>query len=364
MEFSGRLATIQFGDVLQLAHQERWTGALVVRRSSREKRIFLDAGKVVGCLSDDPGEYYGRHLLLRGILDEKAIARALAWCNDHGGRLGEALVKLELLSEEEVRGSLASRISDAVCDLFLWDRGVFYLENDRMPEVEIPPRALDVFGLVMEGTRWIDEVARMRRVLISDNLVLGRGPRWPPPADLPMLDRWVTRAVDGERDLSELHRLIGGVQFHFLEAVYRLCLAEVLDIQEVGDESVTATAEVSLLDILMEQATREESALLGERHFSIPVDLLVELVPAWTGSGGAAGARAAVPFGGGEAGGGDLSAADHRFLAAIDGRQRIRDILSTATDARSRQFELLLVHLRRGGLALLPGPAAELQLQG
>jgi len=81
MEFSGRLATIQFGDVLQLAHQERWTGALVVRRAHREKRIFLDDGKVVGCLSDDPGEYYGRFLLLRGVLDEPQVARALAWRN-------------------------------------------------------------------------------------------------------------------------------------------------------------------------------------------------------------------------------------------------------------------------------------------
>lgn len=354
MEFSGRLATIQFGDVLQLAHQERWNGALVIRRSSREKRIFLDAGKVVGCLSDDPGEYYGRHLLLRGILGEKEIARALAWCNEHGRRLGEALVELELLSEEEVRSSLASRISDAVCDLFLWDRGVFYLENDRMPAEEIPPRALDVFALVMEGSRWIDEVSRIRRVLMSDNLVLGWGPRWPPPDDLPVLDRMITRVVDGESDLSELHRRVGGVQFHFLEAVYRLCLAEILDIQEVGDESVTTTAEVSLLDVLMEQAVREESALLGERHFSIPVDLLVELVPAWTGGA----AR------GGAARGGEESAADERFLASIDGRRPIRDLLSTATDARSRQFELLLVHLRRGGLALLPGPAEEIQLQG
>jgi hypothetical protein len=113
MEFSGRLATIQFGDVLQLAHQERWSGALVVRRTSREKRIFLHHGRVVGCLSDDPAEYLGRHLLLRGALTEKDLARALAWCSEHGRRLGEALSELELLSEDEVRASLASRIASS-----------------------------------------------------------------------------------------------------------------------------------------------------------------------------------------------------------------------------------------------------------
>ena len=140
MELSGRLATVQIGDVLQLAHQERWSGALVVRRSSREKRIFLDRGQVVGCLSDDPAEFYGRHLLIRGVLSESDLATALAWCSDHRRRLGTALRELGLLSEDEVRATLASRISDAVCDLFLWDRGVFYLAGDRPPEEEIPPR--------------------------------------------------------------------------------------------------------------------------------------------------------------------------------------------------------------------------------
>jgi len=350
MEFSGRLATIQFGDVLQLAHQERWSGALVVRRSSREKRIFLHRGRVTGCLSDDPAEFYGRHLMLQGALDEKQLARALAWCNQHQRRLGEALCTLGLLSKEEVRASLASRIADAVCDLFLWNRGVFYLEGDQPPEEAIPPHPLDVFGLVMEGTRWMDEHQRIRRVLVSDRVVLRRGPRWPLADDAPTLQQHLVQEVDGDRDLAALHHRLGGSHFRFLEAAYALCIAEVLDIERVGSEDVTTTSELSLLDVLMEQAASEESTLLSERHFSIPVDLLVRLVPAWT-----------TPRRGTESEGRD---ADARFLAAIDGRTPIRDLLSTAAEARRRQLELLLVELHRGSLALLPAPVSEVKLQG
>lgn len=352
MEFSGRLATIQFGDVLQLAAQERWSGALVVRRTSREKRIFLEGGRVVGCLSDDPAEFYGRHLLLHGHVDEDQLARALAWCRDQGRRLGTALRELEILSEARVRLTLAERTADAVCDLFLWNRGVFYLETDRPPEEEVAAEPLEVMGLVLEGSRWMDEQRRIRRLLVSDRVVLRRGPSWP-PRDVPPLQRHLAAAVDGQRDLAALHQHLGGSRFRLLEAAWRLCLAEVLDIRTVGVEEVAATTELSILDVMMEQAASEERTLLSERHFSIPLDLLVHLVPAWTRRRDRKEDRD-------EARG----AAEGRFLAGIDGRKPIRDLLSTSADARSRQLELLLVELRRGRLALLPAPLAEVDLQG
>lgn len=350
MEFSGRLATIQFGDVLQLANQERWSGDLVVRRSSREKRVYLDQGKVVGCLSSDPAEFYGRHLLLHDRVGESDLSRALSWCTRHGVRLGEALRELEILGEEEIRETLGQRISDAVCDLFLWQRGVFYLESDEPPELALAPHPIDTFGLVMEGSRWLDEHRRIRRVLLSDRVVLGRGPRWPPGDGVSALQRHVARAVDGQRDLGELRQQLGGSEFRFLEAAYGLCMEEVLDIERVGSEDTSHTSEISLLDVLMEQAASEESTILSERHFSIPVDVLVELVPAWTerpGDDELQGVRSSVA----------------RFLSGIDGRTPIRDLLSTAADARSRQLEQLLVELRRGRLALLPGPLGEIRLQ-
>lgn len=351
MEFSGRLATIQFGDVLQLAHQERWSGGLVVRRSSREKRVFLRDGKVVGCLSDDPAEFYGRHLLLHGHLDEADLSRALSWCTDERERLGTALRELNVLPEETIRRTLADRIADAICDLFLWRRGVFYLETDEPPREEIGPSPLDTYGLVMEGSRWVDEYARIRKVLVNDQVVLRRGPRWPPHPDSPAMMLHLSRVVDGKRTLDELHRAIGGSWFRFLEAAYSLCLAEVLDIERVGTEDTSVTGELSLLDILMEQAASEESTILSERHFAIPVDLLVQLVPAWTDRPGDDEIR-------------DLQPPVARFLSGIDGRRPIRDLLSTSTDARGRQLEQLLVELRKGRLALLPAAVSDVRLMG
>jgi len=70
MEFSGRLAAFPPAELLQWAHHERRTGALVFRRSRRQKRVFFEKGEVVACLSDDPADYYGQHLQLYGYLTE------------------------------------------------------------------------------------------------------------------------------------------------------------------------------------------------------------------------------------------------------------------------------------------------------
>ena len=41
------------------------------------------------------------------------------------GRLGTALNDLGLMSPEKVQQTLRAQIEDTICDLFLWERGVF-----------------------------------------------------------------------------------------------------------------------------------------------------------------------------------------------------------------------------------------------
>ena len=78
MEFSGRLSAFPIGDLLQWAQNEQRTGALVIRRSGREKRIYFQGGDVVSCYSSEAAEFFGQHLLVGGLIDEMALVRALA----------------------------------------------------------------------------------------------------------------------------------------------------------------------------------------------------------------------------------------------------------------------------------------------
>lgn len=349
MEFSGRLASFPVGDLLQWAQNERPTGALVIRRSEREKRIYFHAGDVVGCFSNNPAEYYGQHLVLQGYLTDEQLFQALHHCTSHATRLGATLLELGMLSAEEIQRTLRGQIEDVVCDIFLWERGIFYFQAELPQEEEILPQPINVLGLVMEGTRWKDEYVRLRRVLVHDNMVLRRGERFPGGSDLTPVQRRIVEAVDGEKTLADLHRAIRGSYFRFLEGAFRLCVGMVLDIADVGDPVDRGTHEMSVYDLLLEQAT-EEQVLVSRRHMAVPLDLLERSYPMWVGEPTSEEQKR-------------MPDRVRDFYARFDGRTSLGQAFSGDPRQRGREMDLLLLQLQKGRLALLPAPVESLEAE-
>lgn len=346
MEFSGRLAAFPPGDLLQWAKNDRRTGALVVRRSDREKRVYFSSGEIVGCLSTDPAEFYGQHLLLNGHLSEDQLFQALHHCTSTGRRLGQSLSDLGFLGGDQIQETLREQIEDSVCDLFLWQRGVFYFQSEMPPEEEILPQPIHTVGIAMEGSRWLDEYARIRRIFVHDNVVLSSG-RKPPPAKPTPLQQRILKAVDGRATLGELYKMIRGSYFRFLEAAYGLCIASALDIQDVGEDHASSTHEMSVYDLLMEQAT-EEQVLVARRHMAIPLDLLERCFPVWVAEPTTAEQKR-------------MPARARDFYARFDGRTSLGEAFSGDARLRGREMDLLLLQLQKGSLALLPATLEKLE---
>lgn len=348
MEFSGRIAAFPVAELLQWAKNERVTGALVVRRSAREKRIYLQLGDVVGCISSDPAEYYGQHLLLTGHLTQEQLLTALAHCSSRKIRLGAAVLELGMMAAPAVQQTLREQIEDTVCDLFLWERGVFYFQAEMPAEEDILPEPIQMLALVMEGSRWKDEVARMRRVLPHENIVLRRGPA-SPEGPITVLERKLVRAVDGRRTLGELYDLIRGSYYRFLDAVFRLTVASLLDIEKVGEAAEKTTHEMSVYEVLLEQAT-EEQAIQGHRQMAIPLELIERAYPVWV----------------------SLPSEDEKermperarfFYSRLDGNSTLGAVFSTDGRERSREMDLFLLQLEKGRLAILPVPVRQLEVE-
>src|SRR6204780_4597919 len=115
---------------------------MAVRRSDRVKRVYFHAGEVIACLSNDKAEFYGQHLLLNGYLEQDQLFQALTYCTTQGVRLGRALTEMGLMTPEMVQQTLRSQIEDSICDLFLWERGVFYFQAELPIEEEILPEPI------------------------------------------------------------------------------------------------------------------------------------------------------------------------------------------------------------------------------
>ncbi|HEX9798654.1 MAG TPA: DUF4388 domain-containing protein [Thermoanaerobaculia bacterium] len=346
MEFSGRLASFPIGDILQWAHHDRRSGALVVRRSGTEKRVYLRDGDIVACYSDDAAEYFGQYLLVRGLLREGELIQALTHCQRRGGLLGRVLVDVGLLRPEVMRAALREHVEDLVCELFLWKTGIFYFTTESVPADQMLPEPLPATALALEGSRRADEYRRIRRLFVHDHVVLVRGKR---AAESPSpLAARIVRSVDGERTLAELYSEVRGSWYRFLEAAYRLAVDGVLDIGEVHDLSDSDSTELRLADLLIEQVAEEQSLYL-KQHLSIPFEALERFVPIWVRSLDSAEET--------------RSSRDVRaFYEQIDGRRDLAELLAGVDrDERVRRMDRLVLQLRKGALALLPAAVETLE---
>jgi hypothetical protein len=332
---------------MQWAVNDRRSGALVIRRSEREKRIYFHAGEVIACVSNDPAEYYGQHLILNGYLKIDQLFEALTYCTNHGVRLGTALLDLGMLAPEIIQQTLRSQIEDVICDLFLWERGVFYFRAEMPMEEEILPEPIHAIGLIMEGTRWLDEYRRIRKVLAHDNIVLGRGTLWSNAPDRLPVERRIAREVDGQKTLAELYKIVRGSYFRFLEATYRLAIGRVLDIQVVGEPVDRSSHEMSLYDLLLEQAT-EEQVLVAHRHMAVPLDLLERFYPVWVAEPAAEEQKR-------------MPAKARDFFSRFDGKTSLGDAFSGDPRLRGREMDLLMLQLQKGRLAILPAPVEAIE---
>lgn len=337
MDLTGRLSSFPVPDLLQWAETEKCTGALVVRRSHREKRLYFQDGEITACLSDDPAEYYGRYLILNDHLEKPALVEALEYCHHHTCRLGEALIEIGLMRPHEVRQTLRRHIEDSVCDLFLWPRGVFYYLEERAPAEDLLPASISTLALALEGSRWLDEYKRLRRVFVHDNIVLYKGQgqsTW----SLSPIETRVLAAIDGEKTLGQLYKTLQGSYFRFLEGAFGLTMAEVLEIGDVGDmDPADASREIGVYDLLLEQAAKEEGMLLRP---TISLELLERFYPVWVKR---------------HEDDEEVSERVRAFQEQIDGRTTIKQLLERE-NPEDRTADLLAVELRQGMLALLPEP--------
>jgi hypothetical protein len=106
MTISGKLRTMPLEEVLQWLARGRHTGTLVVTDGAVEKSIYLKDGTILSCTSSDPKEFLGHYLVSRGVIDETALADAVAEQDRSGELLGTILVEQGAVSADELEKTL------------------------------------------------------------------------------------------------------------------------------------------------------------------------------------------------------------------------------------------------------------------
>src|SRR5512143_3483649 len=133
MSLKGDLRTMPLPDVLQWVATGHKTGTLHVERRSVQKRIVLREGSIFSSWSNDPRESLGQFLIRLRLLTEEQLFRALIAQEERGRLLGSILVADGVLTEEGLRQALKTKAEETVYDLFLWPSGLFEFREGDLP---------------------------------------------------------------------------------------------------------------------------------------------------------------------------------------------------------------------------------------
>lgn len=203
MALSGNLRTMLPGDLLQWLSLGQKTGTLVISNKRVEKKIFFRNGRVISSASNDPREYLGQFLMSHGYLSEPELKKAMEVQQQSGILLGKILVMIDVINEPDLVRFMRLKAEEEIYDIFLWNDGDFYFVDDELPQMEMIPLQVDVTGIIMEGTRRVDEWARIRET-IPNEAVIPQLLRDVDYTELEEVEEPIVRAIDGKRTIVEL----------------------------------------------------------------------------------------------------------------------------------------------------------------
>ena len=235
---SGNLKTMLPGDLLQWLSLGQKTGTLVVSNKAVEKKIFFKNGRVISSASNDPREYLGQFLMSHGYISEPELMKGMQVQAESGILLGKILVMIDVISEEELQRLMRMKAEEAIYDIFLWRDGEFRFIDDELPTQEMIPLQVDVTGIIMEGTRRVDEWQRIRLLIPNEALV----PTALQPIDEEVADklhfddaqRTVVAAIDGKRSVADIVLESRSSSFLVAETLYRLVREGFIELRETA----------------------------------------------------------------------------------------------------------------------------------
>jgi eukaryotic-like serine/threonine-protein kinase len=130
----------------------RATGMLMVQNSAVQKKVFLVDGVPEVTISTDEKELLGALLVERGLALPMEIEMGLAMAPRHGGRLGDALVRLGVLRPMELVRAVVDQMKRRFIELVGWKTGQLTFTIDvRCADEETVPEAFSPFELIARG---------------------------------------------------------------------------------------------------------------------------------------------------------------------------------------------------------------------
>jgi len=227
----GSLRDFGFADILQLIFFQRKTGVLTIEgRMDKVKLNFID-GNIVGAESKRRMEAnrLGKILVKKGLLGEETLQGVLREQKSTNAKLGNLLIRRELVDKEHVEEILIGQIKETVVQIFNWKEGSYEFTPQAVPADKDVPVSIDTQHLLMEGLRIVDEWALIEGKITLDVVFVKKAAAG---VILNEEEEEIFQLVDGENDVSTIIDISGKDDFSVSRILVSLLEKGVIETRE------------------------------------------------------------------------------------------------------------------------------------
>lgn len=174
MALVGNLRDFGLSEFLYLVDRGYKTGRLKLQKPDDSAELYFQNGKLVYATHYNQPERLGDMLVRMGRISQEQCNAALKLqhTTEQGKPLGAILISRNIITLEEIQKCVRSQIEEITYSLFAWTEGDFRFEPDVSPPPESMPIPLSIENVIMEGTRRIDEWARIKDRIPSLDVVV------------------------------------------------------------------------------------------------------------------------------------------------------------------------------------------------
>lgn len=162
MALKGNLKDFSTTQLLNLVNLARKTGKLNVKADNSAVLYFKEGRLVHASNSSDEGNLM-MMLIKTGKLTKEQANSAPGSSSDKV--IGKYLMDAKLVSREDIVQGVKDYMLEIVYDLFTWNQGEFYFEQDTLPSANRITMPLNLDNVILEGSRRIQESDRLQEEL-------------------------------------------------------------------------------------------------------------------------------------------------------------------------------------------------------
>jgi hypothetical protein len=163
MALKGNLRDFSTTQLLNLVNLARKTGKLTVNGQSQEAILHFREGRLIhACTNADEG-YLTTMLLRTGKLTEDQASKVSSQSGSSSDKvMGKYLMDARLVSRDDIVQGVKDYMLEIVYDLFTWNEGEFFFEQDLLPASDRITVPLNLDNVILEGSRRIQEFDKLQ----------------------------------------------------------------------------------------------------------------------------------------------------------------------------------------------------------